>query len=303
MRYVEAGGARISVIGLGTWQFGSTEWGYGREYVERTSLEITRRALELGVNLVDTAEIYGFGRSERAVGRALEGRREQAFVATKLLPVLPARAVVRRRAGGSLRRLATDHVDLYQLHWPNPLWPLDDTLAGFRDLLDSGAVIHAGVSNYPLELWRRAEGALGRPLLSNQVRFNLLDDGPLRDLVPYAAANGRVVIAYSPLGQGVLSGRYGPDRRPRDLIRRFSPRFRDLAAVARLGEALSEIGRAHGATASQVALAWLVRQPNVVAIPGASSVAQVEENAAAADLELSDEDDRRLRAAAAAFRS
>jgi aryl-alcohol dehydrogenase-like predicted oxidoreductase len=303
VRYVEAEGARVSVIGLGTWQFGSAEWGYGREYAERTSLEIVRRALDLGVNLVDTAEIYGFGRSETAVGRALAGRREQAFIATKLLPLLPARAIVRRRAGGSLRRLGTDHVDLYQLHWPNPVWPLDDTLAGLRDLLDAGTARHAGVSNYSLRLWRDAERRLGRPLLSNQVRFNLVDDAPLRDLVPHAAAEGRIVIAYSPLGQGLLSGRYGPGHPPGGGLRRLSPRFRRLERVARLGEALREVGKPLGATASQVALAWLVRLPNVVAIPGASSVAQLEENAAAADLELSDDDDARLRAAAEAFRS
>lgn len=303
MRHVEVAGVRLPVIGLGAWQFGSAEWGYGPDYLNRTAVEITRRALDLGVSLLDTAEIYGFGRSERAVGKAIEGRRDEALVATKLFPVLPTRALVTRRLGGSLKRLGTDHVDLYQLHWPNPVWPLKDTLQGMRELMDSGAVRHFGVSNHSLERWQRAEELLGRPALANQVQFNLLQDGARGDLVPHAAATGRAVIAYSPLAQGLLSGRYGPGRRPSGGIRRFSPLFRDLSRVKRLGDELREIGRPYGATPSQVALAWVVRHPNVVAIPGASSVRQLEENADAGDLILTDDDDERLRAAAAAFRA
>ncbi len=241
MRHVEVAGVRLPVIGLGAWQFGSVEWGYGPEYLNGTALEITRRALDLGVSLLDTAEIYGFGRSERAVGKAIEGRRDEALVATKLFPVLPTRSLVARRLGGSLKRLGTDHVDLYQLHWPNPVWPLKHTLDGIGDLMNSGAVRHFGVSNHSLERWRRAEDLLGRPALANQVQFNLVQDGARRDLVPHAAAAGRVVIAYSPLAQGLLSGRYGPGRRPSGGIRRFSPLFRDLDRVKRLGDALREV--------------------------------------------------------------
>jgi aryl-alcohol dehydrogenase-like predicted oxidoreductase len=300
MRFVDVEGARLSAIGLGCWQFGSSDWGYGEDYARREAGAIVNRALDLGVNLVDTAEIYGFGRSERAVGQALAGRRDQAFVATKLFPVLPSRGIVRRRAGGSMRRLGVEALDLYQLHWPNRTWPLGDTLSGLRDLLWSGAVRHAGVSNYSLDLWRRAETMLGAPLLSNQVEFSLVRDAPARDLVPYAAAGDRVVIAYSPLAQGVLSGRYGPGRRPPG-FRRWLPAFLDLGRVGRLGDALRDVGARHGATPSQVALAWVVRHPNTVAIPGASSMTQVEENAAAADLELSDADLEDLRAAVLAY--
>jgi aryl-alcohol dehydrogenase-like predicted oxidoreductase len=303
VRYVEAGGARLSVIGLGTWQFGSWEWGYGASYAATTAGEIVRRALDLGVNVLDTAEVYGLGRSERILGEAVRGRRAEAFLATKIMPVVPLPPVIVWRARASARRLGVERLDLYQLHWPNPLVPPGLQAAGLRRLLDEGLVTHAGVSNHSLDRWLRIEAELGRPVLTNQVRFNLLQSEPLGSLVPYAQRAGRVVIAYSPLAQGLLSGRYGPGRRPSDRVRRASPLFqaRRLERAPRLAAELADVGRPHGATPSQVALAWLVRRPNVIAIPGASSVAQLEENAAAGDLALSDEDDARLTTAAAAF--
>ena len=303
MRYLEAGGARLSLIGLGTWQFGSGEWGYGDSYARGVAADLVQRALDLGINLIDTAEIYAFGRSERIVGGALSERRDEAYVATKLFPVLPIAPVVRWRAHASARRLRTDRLDLYQLHWPSPQVPLRDTMSGMRSLQAEGLVGQVGVSNYDLARWRSAEKALGGPVLSNQVRFSLVHRGPQHDLVPFAAREGRVVIAYSPLAQGLFSGRYDATHRPTGRVRRFNPLFAADRAerLQRLVAELVEVGRPSGATSSQVALAWLLRRPNVVAIPGASSVSQVEQNAAAADLELTDEDDRRLEAAADRF--
>src|SRR5262249_17861555 len=130
MRFVEVGGIRVSAIGLGTWQFGSREWGYGAEYAERDAGDITRRALDLGINLFDPAAIYAFGRSERTLGRALQGRRNEAFIATKFLPVFPLARVVQRRAVASAARLMVERIDLYQIHWPNPLFPLSFTMQG-----------------------------------------------------------------------------------------------------------------------------------------------------------------------------
>jgi aryl-alcohol dehydrogenase-like predicted oxidoreductase len=303
MRHIDVEGTHLSVIGLGTWQFGSAEWGYGREYAGRTAGDIVRRALELGINVLDTAEIYGFGRSERILGEAIGDRRGDVFLATKVLPVLPLPAIIAQRARGSARRLGTDRLDLYQIHQPNPVVPLGVQMSGLRRLLAGGLIAHAGVSNYSLDRWRRGEELLGRPLLSNQVRFNLLQSGPDRDLVPYARERGRVVIAYSPLAQGLLSGRWGAGQRPADRIRRFNPLFaeRRRPAAQALGAELADVAKPYGATPSQVALAWLVRRPNVIAIPGASSVRQLDENAAAGDLALSDEDDERLVAAAGRF--
>jgi aryl-alcohol dehydrogenase-like predicted oxidoreductase len=302
MRYVEVGGVRLSVIGLGTWQFGSREWGYGREYEQGEAIQITQRALDLGINLIDTAEIYGFGRSERAVGKAIAGRRDEVFVATKLLPVLPFDPVVHQRATGSAHRLGVDRIDLYQAHWPNPVVPPPLLWQALRRLQDDGLVTHVGVSNYSLALWQAAEQLLGAPVLSNQVEFSLVQRRPEQDLLPWAQANDRLIIAYSPLAQGLVSGRYTPSHRPggmRAMRPMFSPE--NLERAKDLVGALGDVAARHQATPSQVALAWLVRKPNVVVIPGASSVAQVESNAAAADLELSDEDDQRLSDSAARF--
>ena len=289
MKYVEVGGVRVSAIGLGTWQFGSSEWGYGADYNSRVAGAIVTRALELGVNLIDTAEIYGLGRSERIVGEAIRGRRESVFLATKLFPIgLPFMTGWRARA--SARRLGVEHIDLYQQHWPSPFFPARAAMPRMRRLVEQGVVRHVGVSNHTLAAWQEAEHALGGPVLSNQVLFSLVHRAPDRDLVPWAQDKGRIVIAYSPLGQGVLSGKY-----QRATPRNFRRVRRNFTAEARarfepLITALREIGARQGATAAQISLAWLIRKPNVVAIPGASSLAQLEENTAAGDIELSDED-------------
>jgi aryl-alcohol dehydrogenase-like predicted oxidoreductase len=297
VKFVEVGGARVSAIGLGTWQFGSAEWGYGGSYARVEAQAIVRRALDLGVNLIDTAEIYGQGRSEKIVGEAIRGRRDDVFVATKLFPVgLPFQVASRARA--SARRLGIDRIDLYQQHWPSPMFPARSTMPRFRRLLEQGLVSHIGVSNHSLAGWQRAEQAAGAVVLANQVRFSLAHRAPEVTLLPWAQQQGRVVIAYSPLGQGLLSGRY-QDAPPRN-FRRVLPEFR-ASARARLTPlvaVLREVASAHGAAPAQVALAWLIRKPNVVAIPGASSVKQVEENVAAADLELDDEEAERLSAVA-----
>jgi aryl-alcohol dehydrogenase-like predicted oxidoreductase len=303
MRYVQAAGEKVSVIGLGAWQFGSREWGYGSHYAEHDAVDIVNSALDLGINLIDTAEIYGFGRSERIVGRAIAGRRSEVFIATKLAPVLPVRAVVAWRAAGSGRRLGVSQIDLYQLHQPNPAVPLTEQMAAMRALQRSGVIRQIGVSNYSLARWQAAEGALGRPVFSNQVRFSLVDRRPLKAMAEWAATNDRVVIAYSPLAQGLLSGRYDAEHRP-TAMRAHSLAFlpENLDRARFLISTLTDIAKSHDATAAQVALAWVVSHPNVVAIPGASTVAQLKRNAEAADLELTADDQHRLMDAADAYR-
>ena len=263
------------------------EWGYGEQYARDVAPRIVHAALEAGINLVDSAEIYGFGRSERIVGAALEGRPEPRFLATKILPILPIGPVVEWRAAASARRLRTSILDLYQLHFPNPVVPLSASMGGMRSLRRRGLIRHVGVSNYSLARWRKADRALGGPVLSNQVELSLVRPHATYDLVPFAAANDRVVIAYSPLGKGLLGGRYWEGPRPGGL-RAGVPDFNrgSLQRLRPLREALEEIARRHGATVAQVSLAWVVGHPNTVAIPGASSPEQVAQNAAAADLVL-----------------
>ena len=296
MRSIEVNGVRLSVIGLGTWQFGSKEWGYGEDYAQNETGRILQRALDLGINLVDTAEIYGRGESERIVGRYLDGRRNEAFVASKVLPIAPTANYVERHGRASAERLGIDTIDLYQVHWPNPAIPISQQMQGMRRLQDAGVIKAVGVSNFSLARWKAAEAALGSPVLSNQVQYSLVARKPDADLVPYAQANDRLVIAYSPLGMGLLSGRYDADHPPQGTARLNNSLFlpENLERARPLIAALREIAAAHGATPAQVALAWVVHHDNVVAIPGASSVAQLEANAAAADLELSPDEMGRL---------
>ncbi len=294
MRYVDVAGVKVSAIGVGTWQFGR-EWGYGKRYLDTTAIDIVHRALELGVNLIDTAEAYGLGTSERVVGRAIAGRREHAFVATKVFPVLPLAPVVEQRGRASAKRLGVETIDLYQVHWPNPLVPIGTTMDGMRRLQKAGVVRHVGVSNFSTAQWQAAEDALGSPVLSNQVEYSLVQRAPEAALAAHAEANDRLIIAWSPLAQGFLSTRYSRSHLPggfRMTNPLFSPENLDRAEP--LFDALRDVAAAHGVTPAQVALAWVLRRPNVVAIPGASSVEQLEANVAAATLELTDDEDRRL---------
>lgn len=291
MRYVEVSGEKISVVGLGTWQFGSREWGYGAEYAGKTAIELVHRALELGVNLVDSAEFYGFGKSESIIGSSIAGMRERVYLATKLFPVLPLAPQVVSHARASARRLGVDQIDLYQIHWPNPIVPIAETAKGLLALVNDGSVGNVGVSNFSLRQWMRAEEALGRVVMSNQVHYSLLTRSPELELVPFAQAHDRLIIAYSPLEQGVLGGGYSSEHRPRGLRS-----FRKLFLPANLNRAqpllahLARIARNHHATSAQISLAWLISKANVAVIPGASTVSQLESNVAAADIEL-DEDE------------
>ena len=144
----------MSAIGVGTWQFGSAEVGLRPRVRREGAVPIVQRALDLGVNLVDTAEIYAMGESERIVGRAIAERRDEVFVATKVFPILPLSPIVQWRGVQSANRLGVDHIDLYQVHWPNPVVPVPATMRGMRALLDCGLVRNVGVSNFSADRWR-----------------------------------------------------------------------------------------------------------------------------------------------------
>ena len=305
VRYLDVDTAKkISKIGLGTWQFGSGEWGYGKPYAKREAYAIVRRALELGVTFFDTAEIYGCGRSERILGRALGEDRESVILATKIFPVVPGAWLVRRRAIASAKRLEAPRLDLYQTHWPNPLVPDSSLMRGLRSLQRARLVGEVGVSNYSLQQWRGAEEALRGRVLSNQVGYSLVDRSPELELLPYAESHGRVIIAFSPLAQGLLSGRYHEVGQHLNRVRTGSALFRpeNLRRTATLITKLREVADAHSATPAQIALAWAIYSPAVVAIPGASSVAQLESNVTAAEINLTDDEYQALSAASASFR-
>ncbi len=249
-------GASVPQLGQGTWQIGDTP-GYRVE-----EIAALRRGLDLGMTLIDTAEMYGSGRSESLVGEAIHGRRAQVYLVSKVLPSNASAAGVVQACENSLRRLGTDTLDLYLLHWRGS-HPLSETLAGFQQLQKSGKIRAWGVSNFDvsdMEEMLRLPGGDG--CAANQVLYNPEYRGIEYDLIPWCEQHGVCIMAYSPVGQGG------------DLLR---------------SSALTEIGKRLGATPAQVALSWCMRQP-VLAIPKAGSTHHVEENRAAADLELTPDD-------------
>lgn len=304
MRYVEIEGMRLSRIGLGTWQFGTREWGYGEDYASFTAPSLIRRAAELGITMIDTAEAYGPARSERIIGDTLAQLppdvRAGLTIATKFTPIAPAEPIVAWQVGGSRRRLGVDALDLLYVHWKNPFVSARRVMQAVRPLLETGAIRHAGVSNFTLAQWQEAERSLRAPVVANQVQFSLASPGPAEDLVPWAADHGRAVVAYSPLAQGLFAGRttwpgMGGLGRPQGL---WASRRQGVDALQAV---LRQVADAHGATTAQVALAWVVSHPNTIAIPGARTAEQLEENAAAADLEIAPDEVARLTAVARAM--
>ena len=284
---------RVSAIGVGTWQWGSRSWGYGREYGKEDLREAFEKALELGVNFFDTAEIYGGGWSERLLGEFMKERREEVVVATKLWPSRITRGMMWKALNRSLERLGTSYVDLYQLHWPNPLVPVSRYMRVMEEMWMEGKIRAIGVSNLSLRQLEEARAALSHTdVASNQVKFNMLERDVERELLPYCQKEKITLIAYSPLAQGLLTGKYGPGRRPRDMVRRinrlFTPEY--LRSVKLLLMVLGEIAERRGKTMAQVALNWLISKPWVAAIPGAKRGRHVEEAAGAMGWRLDGEE-------------
>jgi aryl-alcohol dehydrogenase-like predicted oxidoreductase len=308
MEYVTADGLPpVSKIGLGTMRFG--EKGFDPDLARA----LVRRALELGINCFDTAEAYGFGRGERLLGQALaaEGATD-AMITSKYSPLLPLPPVTERHARASRTRLGVQQIPLYLLHMPNPLFPQRMIMRGFRQAQETGIIGAAGVSNHSLSQWQAAETALGHPVAANQILLNLLHRKPLDDLVPWAAHNRRLVITASPLGQGMLTGRYDHDHPPaglpwpRRLALRHSalpPTPANLRRLAPLLEQLRATAARHHVTPAAIALAWAISHNPVVVIPGASTISQLEANTAAADITLTPSEQQALTAAGALLRS
>ncbi len=215
-------------------------------------------------------------------------------IATKVAPPLGP-DYVKRAAEQSFKRLRVEEVDLYHLHAPDRRMPISATTHAMRQLMDGGQVHQVGVSNFGLEQWEEAEAALGRPVISNQVQYHLLERRQGKSLLPYAHERERIVIAFSPLAQGLLGGKYSADNVPQDLRANFGIfNVDNLRRAPAVLEVLGEVGSHYGATPAQVALAWLLLDPQVMVIPGARSVAQLEANAAAADLQLTPGDALRI---------
>jgi aryl-alcohol dehydrogenase-like predicted oxidoreductase len=292
MEYVSLGrgGPNVSVVGLGMWQAGGKAWGSDvRDADCRKAME---RAVELGINLVDTAEAYGDGHSERVMSRAIRNvGRDHVFVATKVGGWHLRADDVKKACAASLKRLGVREIDLYQVHWPDP-WsqvPLRETMKALEALHRAGKIRNIGVSNFAVRDLKEARSYLSRAdIVSNQVRYNMLQREVEAEVVPYCKREGIAILAWSPIGKGVLTGKYHDGRRPKDPVRAEEDLFKpaNLRAAAPLIRELRKIGRAHGKTPGQVALAWLRRHGNVIPIPGAKRPSQAAENAGAAGWSL-----------------
>ncbi len=299
MRYVEFGSWRLSKVGLGTSQFANPGWGYGEDYRPH---DLVRRALALGITHFDTSDFYGAGHSERILGAVLRDV-EGVLVATKLFNVAPSARLVMARACASIDRLGGPlggPLGLCYLDWANPFVNDRSLMAGMRRLRAEGLVAEVGVSSYDLARWQAAERHLGAPVLVNQVCYNLLHRDAEKALLPWAVAEGRLIVVAQPFATGFLSGAYHRGKRVTGPWRTLDPMYSSdyLGRTAELAGTLGEVARAHDATVAQVALAYVLRHPNVVAIPGASCADQLAENVAAADLELKEDECRELAEAA-----
>ncbi len=259
-------GEPIPALGQGTWFFGEDPARAGDE------VAAIRLGLDLGMTVVDTAEMYGDGGAEVVVGEAIAGRRDEVFLVDKVLPHHATRRGTVRACEDSLDRLGVEHVDLYLLHWRAGV-PLAETVAGFDDLLDAGKIRYWGVSNFDADdMAELADAPHGEQVHTNQILYNLTRRGPEYDLLPLLRERRVPVMAYSPIEQGRLLGH----------------------------PALREVAARHDATTAQIALAWVLRDRNgggVMAIPRSANLAHVRENAAARDIRLTADDLRALDAA------
>jgi aryl-alcohol dehydrogenase-like predicted oxidoreductase len=291
-------GPAVGAIGLGCM---GMSWSYDpAERDDEASVAVIRRALELGVTLIDTADMYGPFTNEELVGRALAGRREQAVLATKgglIGELVDGRPTVRhdarpehlrRAVDASLRRLRVDHVDLYQLHRVDPDVPVEESWGVLAEAVAAGKARAIGMSEATVDELERAHAI--HPVASVQSELSLWMRGPLADVLPWCERHGAAFIAFAPLGRGFLTGRHSSGRFAPVDVRSADPRFRGDALVANraIVERVEAIAARHGATPGQVALAWvLTRGENVVPIPGTKRARYLEENAAAARLTLS----------------
>src|SRR3954470_18046958 len=290
-RKLGAVGPEISVVGYGAWQAGGANW--GDRSPDDDVIAAMRAAIDSGQTWIDTAEVYGKGRSEELVGRAIAGRRDDVLLFTKVAPddegsgIRPDEIHAAIRA--SLRRLGTDRVDLYQVHWPDERIPVEETWAAMAQVVDDGLAVHIGVSNFDRPLIERCRPI--HPVASVQNELSLLCRDDVADLLPWLAAEGIGYLAFSPIASGLLTGRYAADARfPENDWQsdEFTPE-RLADAVPRV-ERLAAIAEQLGVTTAQLAIAWVVHQPGVTgAICGTLSAANAHQNSAAGEIELDTE--------------
>jgi aryl-alcohol dehydrogenase-like predicted oxidoreductase len=303
----------IAPLGVGAWAWGTTWlWGYGKEYDRSDVGKAFRASMAEGVTLVDTAEMYGNGASERIIGEILRegGFEGTPVIATKFAP-LPYRFSAKSLLDAvdkSLERLGIETIDLYQIHFPNPIFKISSLMDALAETVKAGKVRRVGVSNYGADQMKRAHDRLasyGVSLASNQVEYSLLRRAPETNGVLEASRDlDMTLIAYSPIAKGLLTGKYGPEDRPVGLVRRMGRAFseQNLKKIEPVVNILREIGEAHNKQPAQVALNWLITQGNVFPIPGAKNEIQARQNAGALGWEMTSEEAEKLHLATLGWR-
>lgn len=298
-------GPAVSPVYVGTWAWGDKVfWNYGSDYDSKQLKEAFNAALEVGTNFFDTAEIYGFGQSEEFLGQFMQQSDKTAQIATKFGP-LPWRFTAQSVSDAltdSLKRLQVEQVALYQVHWPFSFLMSQETLMNaLADEYKRGRIAAIGVSNYSAEQMREAHKILadrGVPLAVNQVRYSLLTRQIEKSGITDTAKQlGVTLLAYSPLAQGLLTGKYRPDSTQKPTgARAFDPQFSQagLQKIEPVVSMLRQIGDLRDRTPAQVALNWLIAQGNVVAIAGAKTAQQVQQNAGALGWRLTDDEIAKL---------
>ncbi len=269
MEYKELGksGKNIPVLGLGTWGIG----GLSSRNTKRDDDDVhaLRLGLELEMRFIDTAEMYAGGHSEELVAKAVKPERDRVFIASKVSPEHLRHDGVIKACQSSLRRLETDYIDLYQVHWPNPRIPIAETMKAMERLAAEGKIRHIGVSNFSVQQTREAQEALSKnSLASNQVEYSLLDRSIETDLLPYAEKESITIIAYTPIAKGRITESGRGER----------------------WQVLDQIASKYKRTRIQVALTWLIAKRPVIAIPKAGSIDHVKENVGAVGWQMSKKD-------------
>jgi len=292
---------QITPIGFGSWAIGGGGWvaGWGPQD-DQQAINAMKRALDLGINWIDTAAVYGLGHSEELVGQAIKGRDERPYVFTKCSRLWDDKgdvygnlkaASIRREAEASLKRLQVDVIDLYQMHWPDPEQDIEEGWAAMARLKEEGKVRYIGVSNFTVPQMRRAMKIA--PIDSLQPPYSLIRSEAERELLPFCQENNIGVIVYSPMESGLLTGAMTREHianLPEDDWRKHNERFQEpqLSRNLALAEKLNEIGFTHNLSPGIVAIAWTLRQPAVTAaIVGARSPEQIENLLPAAEFRLS----------------
>ena len=302
MHYRKLGSSslEISVVSLGSWVFGGDQWG---KTDDKESIATIQKGIELGINLIDTAPVYGSGHSEEVVGKAIKGRRDQVFIATKCglqrkgkgykRSLKPSQ--IRKDLEGSLSRLKVEWVDLYQCHWPDPNTPIEETL---EEMQSEGKINYIGVSNFDLPLLEKAIKVA--PIVSIQPQFSLLERSIEKDILPFCREKGIGVMTYGSLGSGILSGKYEkqPTFKKTDARNFFYPFYREpyWSLSRTLISEIRKIAQEKGKPIAQVAINWVIQQPGVTAaIVGARTPEQVKINAGSGEWKLSRDELKRIR--------